>query len=393
MTDPTPPTGPADDRDDRAARAFRDALRQHAEEPEFTPLESPTAGRRRAGLPRWVPVAAAVVLVAAVAIPLVIGQFRGSERSRVPAAAPAERAPADSATAQSRPTTPARSGWRWESYRVLSYQVPDYWGYGYAPRVDWCAGRTDRHPGPFVDLAPERRVVAAIACPRELPVEQLQTFVSVRPVDATDRGWELPVGWAVLSRELAGYLVEVVHTDALATVADQIIASVRPLADVDPNGCPARSALEVDPAGVAADPGPERVSLCQYDLGTSPAQLLASKPLDPEEGRAVTAALAKAPRGSGPDDASCTSPGDTGVLVRQWRGPDAAEVAVRYSGCRGNGIVDRATSRTLTRDACQAVLQPPLVFTTGHGRAGALCAPPARPAGPSATPTPSPSRS
>ncbi len=380
---------PDEDRDDRAERALRDALQQHADEPDFQPMELPKTVVSRSGLPRWLPAAAAVVLVAAVAIPLAISRFSGSSpSSAVPAAAP-ESGPSDAAS-NAEPTASApvsRPGWRWESYRVLSYQVPQRWGYAYAPRADWCADRPKPPSEPFVALAAELMPIRAIGCLGDLPAAYLQTFVSVRPVNQTDRGWNLPAGWtATTSEEVDGYVVEVVHTDAYASVAKQIVASVRPIGAIDPNGCPARSAL--DPkvlnssvAGKALVP----VTLCQYDLATTPAQLVASKPLADNDddldhnARQVLAALAKAPKGSGPDDTSCEVVGDTAVLVRLQDGsvPSlGSDVVVRYSGCQGNGIFTATGSRKLTFEACHAVLQRPLIFTTGFGSAAKLCVPP-----------------
>lgn len=390
---------PDKDRGDRAERAFRDALRHHADEPDFQPLEPPTPARARSGLPRWLPAAAAAVLVAAVAIPLAITQLRGnSPSSAVPAAAP-ERGPGD--TASEAPGTTNRPGWRWESYRVLSYQVPDRWGYAYAPRADWCADRAHPPSEPFVALAAELTPIRAIGCLGDLPASYLQTFVSVRPVDNFNRGWELPAGWrSTTSKAIDGYLVEVVHTKAYASVADQIVASVRAIGEIDPNGCPARSALQPKPgnpavAGRALVP----VSLCQYDLAVSPAQLVASKALaDDDErldysARQVMAALAKAPKGSGPDESTCDAAGDTAVLVRLHDGsiPSlGSEVVVRYSGCQGNGIFTASGSHQLTAEACQAVLQRPLIFTTGHGPAGRLCGAPGERT-PATPPAPTPS--
>ncbi|MFT4224791.1 hypothetical protein [Micropruina sp.] len=388
---------PDEDRGDRAERAFRDALQQHADEPDFQPLELPKTVASRSGLPRWLPVAAAVVLVAAVAIPLAISRFSGSSpSSAVPAAAP-ESTPSDAEPTAS--ALASRPGWRWESYRVLSYQVPDRWGYDFALGTAWCAGRPQRPSEPFVALAPELLPVRAVGCPRNLPAKDLQTFVTVRQVTATDRGWDLPQGWtATTSEEVDGYVVEVVHTDAYATVADQIIASVRPIGAIDPNGCPARSAL--DPkvvnssvAGKASVP----VTLCQYDLASTPGQLVASKALADNDddldynARQVRAALAKAPKGSGPDDTSCEVVGDTAVLVRLQDGsvPSlGSDVVVRYAGCQGNGIFTATGSHKLTFEACHAVLQRPLIFISGHGRAATLCVPPKE-----AVDGPTPSRS
>ncbi|MFT4215874.1 MAG: hypothetical protein QM619_01635 [Micropruina sp.] len=370
MTEPTAPD------DDRAERAFRDALHAHAGEPGFAPLTIlvPTAKERR-GLPRWVPFAAALVLVAAVAIPLVLNRVAGSDTSAVPAVAP-ERASDGPTPTSSAPITAARNGWRWESHRVLSYQVPDRWDYAYAPRADWCAdNEADRPSQPFVDLAPDLGVVRAIGCLGELPAKRLQMFVTVHAAAGFNRGWNMPDGWKVASKEVSGYVIEVVHTDAFATVADQILATVQPLAGIDPNGCPAHSTLESGTIGAAAGNGSLEVSLCQYDLATPTPQLVASKLLDSDAGRTVTAALAAAPKGSGPDSA-CTGAGSTAAMVRQWRGANVTDTVVRYSGCQGNGIVGGSASRKLTRDACEAVLQPPLVFTTGSGEAGKLCIPP-----------------
>ena len=381
-------TEPHETRDERAERAFREGLRQHADEPDFAPLTLPIAARGRPGLPRWLPVAAAVVLLAAVAIPLAIGQFSGggSQTSAVPAGARApEREPGDAASGP--PTVAARTGWRWESYRVLSYQVPDRWGYAFAPRADWCADRPKPPSEPFVALAADRMPIRAIGCPRDLPAKNLQTFVTVRPVTATDRGWDLPQGWtATSSEEVDGYLVEVVHTDTYASVAKQIIASVRPVGAIDPNGCPARSALEPKVVNSSV-PGKALVpvTLCQYDLATTPRQLVASKALADNDddldynARQVMAALAKAPRGNGPDDTSCEAVGDTAVLVRLQDGsvPSlGSDVVVRYAGCQGNGIFTATGSHKLTFEACHAVLQRPLIFISGHGRAAMLCVPP-----------------
>ena len=375
MTDPDQP-------DDRAERAFRDGLRQHADEPDFEPLKLDPGKTSRRRWPRWLPIAAAIVLVAAVAVPLVLNL---RTTGGITAAAPAE---AD-ATADRGSSAAPTPGWRWESYRVLSYQVPTSWGYDWAPTTDWCTGRpVSSQYGAFVDIAPETRAVAMILCPRDIPAEQLRMFVSVRAVDAPDRGWDLPSGWKVASTDLAGYRLEVVHPDDEARVAQEVVASVRPLGDVDANGCSAVSTIRTkeQPGRQPAITDPDRVSLCQFDLAKEPG-LLASKPLTGSEATQVTKALASAPRGSGPDE-SCRATGDTAVLARLWQGTAVQDVFVRYSGCTGNGIFDGTGSRELTGEACHAVMIPPLVFTTGHGEAATMCAPAPTPsASPSGTPT------
>ena len=135
MTDHDPTNQP----DDRAQRALRDTLRSHADGPIFRPLHldvSAAPSPRR--WTRWVPAAAVVALVA-LAVPLVLSQTGGGPSGAVPQQASGETAPAASSQADA-PTMAASGGWRWESYKVLSYQVPTTWGYGYAPDMTEGAG-------------------------------------------------------------------------------------------------------------------------------------------------------------------------------------------------------------------------------------------------------------
>lgn len=366
--------------DDRAEQAFRSALNEHADEPDFQPLQL-TPAKPRARL-RWVPAAAVLAIVAAFAIPAMLN--RTGVASEGSAAAPMQATPADRASPDSVPT--GRPGWRWESYRMLTYQVPASWGYGWAPGSDWCAAGGNATPtGPFVDVAPETRAVRAILCPRDIPPDRLAMFVSVHRADAPNRGWAVPSGWAVASAELSGYTIEVVHPASQRELARQIVATVRPLPQVDGNGCPAASPFggSAIPSAQPSLPGLSRASLCQYDLTSTPA-LLATKSLEAIPAAQLRSILESAPNGSGPDDTSCSSTGDTAVLVRFWSADDQVrDVLVRYSGCGGNGIVTGTTSRELTTEACRAVMAPPITFTSGSGKAGTMCAP---------APTPTPSK-
>ena len=380
---------PADSPDGRAERALRDTLHTHAEAPIFRPLQvdvSAAPSRRR--WTRWVPAAAVVALVA-LAVPLVLSQAGGGPFRAVPANGSGEQAPVASSQADGPSIgSAAASGWRWESYRVLSYQVPTTWGYGYAPDTAWCVGEGRTAYGAIVDLAGETRAVPSILCPRAIPLDRLPMFVSVRAAGAADRGWDLPSGWSVASTELNGYWLEVVHPDNQQEVADEIVASVRPIAEVDPNGCVA-AAAPLQSAQVAS---PDRVSLCQYERGVDH-PLLASTVLTGERAATVVDALTRAPAGSGPDGSSCAVEGavtgETEVIARLWQGSTAQDVRVRYAACEGNGITGLGDSRTLTAEACQAIMVPPIVFTSGKEPAAKLCAPNPTPSAvaPSAKPT------
>ncbi|MCB0893598.1 MAG: hypothetical protein KDB51_17570 [Propionibacteriaceae bacterium] len=379
MTDHDPTNQP----DDRAQRALRDTLRSHADGPIFRPLHldvSAAPSPRR--WTRWVPAAAVVALVA-LAVPLVLSQTGGGPSGAVPQQASGETAPAASSQADA-PTMAASGGWRWESYKVLSYQVPTTWGYGYAPDSAWCVGEGRTAYGPIVDVATETRVVAAILCPRAIPLDRLPMFVSVRAAGAADRGYDLPAGWSAASTELNGYRLEVVHPDAQQQVADEIVASVRPIGAMDPNGCPA-APTSLTPAYDITDP--EAGSLCQYDHTN---QLLASKPLDTAAAADVRTALAAAPNGSGPDEGCSDTRGDTThVVVKLVNDLATQYVTVRYAGCRGNGTTGLGEPRKLTREACQAIMVQPVVFTSGYGTAATLCMPNPTPSAvaPSAKPT------
>lgn len=360
--------------DDRVEKAFRDGLHQHADGPDFRPLQVNETPTKRRSWPRWFPAAAAVAVLAAFAIPAMLN--RGSDG--VGAAIPA-RATASAADRSSTGALPApKQGWRWESYRVLTYQVPTSWGYGMAPGTSWCSGRPSSPAvGAFVDTASELRAVRAILCPRNIPVDRLRMFVSVRAVNATDRGWDLPSGWTVSATVLDGYRLEVVHPAKEQAVAQRIVASVRPLPALDFNGCPSTSPFNgsTPPSAASAFSGLARASLCQYDLETAPA-LVASTSLPAIPAAQLRTILTNAATGSGPDDTSCTSAGDTAVLVRLWSADDRSQdVFVRYSGCVGNGVDDGTTARELTAEVCQAIMTPPLRFTSGHGAAAKLCAP------------------
>ena len=121
--------------------------------------------------------------------------------------------------------------------------------------------------------------------------------------------------------------------------------------------------------------------------------MLASTVLTGERAATVVDALTRAPAGSGPDGSSCAVEGavtgETEVIARLWQGSTAQDVRVRYAACEGNGITGLGDSRTLTAEACQAIMVPPIVFTSGKEPAAKLCAPAPTPSAvaPSAKPT------
>lgn len=353
--------------DDRAEKAFHEALLQHADDPFFQPLY--VAAPHRPTWTRWLPAAAAFLLVAAIAVPLLIGRLHGTgNTSAIPGQAPAGSG-SQAGTAPAVTTVPtATPGWRWESYRVLSYQVPTSWGYAWSPMADWCAVPEDTLYGAFVDVAPDRRATRAIACPRAIPVERLAMFVTVRAENAPDRGWDLPAGWKATETEVGGYVLQVVHPEREQRVALEILGTARPIGDQDPNGCAGVARLQSSEEVADAT----RVSLCQYDLADN-RQLVASTQVFGEAAAETVSALREAPPGSGPDEADCSTVGDTDVIARLWRPQGVQDVNVRYAGCQGNGVTGFGAKRRLTTEVCLVIMTPPITFAGGYGKAGRLC--------------------
>ena len=79
----------------------------------------------------------------------------------------------------------ASGGWRWESYKVLSYQVPTTWGYGYAPDTAWCVGEGRTAYGAIVDLAGETGGNCELTEPGEIVVKHGVTIASPLNLPAT----------------------------------------------------------------------------------------------------------------------------------------------------------------------------------------------------------------
>ncbi|MFZ1411966.1 MAG: hypothetical protein WAS07_10945, partial [Micropruina sp.] len=162
----------------REQRAFGDALRGAAQSPDFAPLRlddvlperAPELSRLRPKRPPWLavlPVAATLMIVAiAGSVLLNLLQRSVPTAGSGTAGAPAEAFPRGSEVrAEDKATgglpTP-NPGWRWVTYRDWALQVPQEWGYGFAPRSDWCVEGRRFGQRPFVDPYGDRVPVRSI---------------------------------------------------------------------------------------------------------------------------------------------------------------------------------------------------------------------------------------
>lgn len=386
-----------DQQPDRAEQAFRDALAQRADEPDFHPLTVPTRQRR----PGWMrPVAAAAAVVVVAGVGFTAARFlTGVPGSGVGTAAgvPAATVAAEGEVDRRQPeAAPPPQSWRQVSFGNVIVGVPDTWGDDFSPGGDWCSSRASHPSRPFVNKARTHRAENAILCEGPITAGQLQTHLLLQwTVAAGPRlPYQLPTGWKVSWASFSEVTVGVVHPDDQQPLADQILGSVTEVT-VDHNGCPVHSDIQSsafgqpDQAeGIGGLASADKVVVCQYDVtrGSSPG-LSASRIVHGNQANQILIAIKAAPLGGGPDDRSqCIGdgPDSTAVVVRITSGETTREVYVYYTSCTHNGFFDGTEARALTAAACQPLIAPPLFISGGWGPAVQLCVP-----DPAPEPTPS----
>ena len=365
---------------DRAERAFRAAI----SELDVPLAPDPAAARRRVRDRRLT----ALAVVATVLVAAAVGglAWRGQTGAVSTAARPA--AEQASPLADSGP-----AGWRSEYYRDIRFEVPASWGYAQPPDSSWCA---DDRRGV---LRPEQRTpyvwlhldypIQTIAC-EEMPPALLSEHVQARvpgPAEDYAEGEIKTAGWWVVTR-FAGSAVLIVTSRDLE-LARRIVASAAVATDAP---CPANSPVagalgSRPPAPIDLDtlPPADSAVLCQYEPAYDPADrelpsLRAVVSLDRDQARNLVDRLTAAPV----NQTSCDPPPDQGrpdiaLQVNLAAGGSTHTVYVAAAGCpsasRGSagGIADGTTLRTLTRNACQALLKPPIVLYSGSGDIGNNC--------------------
>lgn len=370
---------------DAEERAFRDGLRAAADAETFDPLDAAGLTRTSSRPTGWsLAVAAAVVIGVAGLIGAVVLPYLQTAGNATTAGAPAAP-PQDAATAESGPVpapSPAREaglpaaqpGFRWESFRDVVVQVPQDWGYGFAPTSAWCISE-DWPAAPYVDLARGGGMVPAILCEGVMPADKLVAHL-VFSLPGAAPAERLADGWTYQTRELGSVAISVATDADGAALAEQILATAT-VVPVDHNGCQV-SAPDADAGPLSPLAGAPMV-VCLYDHETagSPA-LRASVALEGEAADKAWEAIAAAPVGGGPDAtaATCSELPDATAAPVAFLLVDGRAFRFDFSGCTGNGLDDpspQGAMREVTRELCRALLVPPLWVDTAVGPAAEVC--------------------
>lgn len=382
---------------EREQQAFTDAFRSAADAEGFRPLDpdalTAAARPRRVGRGTWAKgLAAAAAVVVAVAggvlvLPRVLGGGGAGPAGMqaVPASGAAEsgspaetdRAGEDGAVAGTLAggVGDPEPGFRWESYRDVAVQVPQSWGYAYAPGVDHCV-RSSFPTEPYVDLARGPQPTHAILCTDRLADSDQAVHLTFSPL-ADEPPWrEDSTVWRTSTRELGSVRLTVTARAADADLADRILASAIVVpGGVDPNGCPV---VRPDPDPVdLATLAPSRIGVCLYDSADGQDGVLRSSAgLAGESAVEAWDAVLAAPGGGGPDSTAEECTGVPGWPIILVVGDAATPVAATVGGCAGNGVRDAAAAggaRRLTGALCGALLVDPVRIPSGAGPSAALC--------------------
>ena len=223
-----------------------EALRVESEQaPDALGLADAARGRSRARRRTQVSLGALAV-AAAVTVPLaVVGAGGGDDPGTL----------ADGTSASELP--PVEIG-RWESWHGLTVLVPEDWQYG--DQATWCAGggsadtfRITR-PGGMSEMIACTPVSSYGISFQEIEMKDTDEPFDWPVVTQTGEAW--PPSTYVGAHGEDGVLVTVAGPDRQEVV--DVLATVRPVDGVDPNGCGV--ILDVDPR-----PAPETMSVCRYD--------------------------------------------------------------------------------------------------------------------------------
>lgn len=370
--------------------AFRDALRAAADREPFEALDAAVLPRRtnRSG---WSVAAAAAVVVGVVgllgfAVLPYLQQAQTAGTAAVPEAAPAdaggEESPPQMAPAPARDAAlpPPQPGWRWESFRDVAVQVPQEWGYGFAPTSAWCISE-DWTEAPYVDLARGGGMVPAILCEGVIPADKLVPHLVLSEPSAAPAE-SLPDGWSYHRLDVGSVTISVLTDAAGDELAGQILASAV-ISQVDHNGCPA--AVPSGDSGALSQLAGAPLAVCLYDFDAPGVLgLRASVGLTDAAADAAWQAMAAAPPGGGPDDDSASTCQEPTPDPSAGPQPDSVAFVVvdgqafrfAFSGCTGNGLSDPSPGsplREVTSQLCRTLLVPPLWVDTAFGPAAEVC--------------------
>lgn len=293
----------------------------------------------------------------------------------------------------------APEGMRYDYFRDVRVTVPTDWEYGSEPGSDWCVDEDSLPAAPYVSIGGSG-VTLSIGCPAtnqhapgfsgEPPTEHWATHLSLvdaEPDTATQAADQVD-GWWVLREIVGSVSVKAVSRDK--EEAQRLVSSVVEV-DRTAGGCTPRGSIQVgyfprpDPAfDVSTLVDVDRIVVCQYTRlnDADAAGLEATATLHGRSADDVLAAIKASPEGGGPNSPRTCSdelPGDDAYELR-LETPDQTHVMyVFYSVCHGNGFDDGVTRRALTAQACQPLMERPVMIWGGSSGSVELCW---RPSGP-----------
>jgi hypothetical protein len=272
---------------------------------------------------------------------------------------PGPTASAQSSTGQD-PTLPV--GWRWESYGGVEVGVPGDWGWGNGSQRlgQWCVKKKEQIAKPIVG----RPGVSTLAgCPPGGGT-LIQNTGWVVGFDRTPKHAGVQHEGEQTAVRLDGVLVTI---NAPEELRQRIVATIRPVVDVDSYGCPTTHPISGKPQYRPAKPvevtsltNVSTVSVCRFELGEDPRgfepRLVASLRLDGSAAEQAIQQIAKAPLVEGPNNPTrCTasySYGDRRIVLLVQSAVGRTEIVLRYGGrCVPLGFDDGISVRSLTAQA------------------------------------------
>lgn len=271
--------------------------------------------------------AAAVLLVAAVGVPLVISVWPSTWEL-----ADLDPSPDDGTTLE----TALPEGFRTEAWRGVEVGVPDDWGHG--SLAGWCRDGDD--PTPRVDRPGEPEVVDCD--PGLAPGVQFRPEGEPAP--------EVPDGLFAEERVVGGDVVLVVTPEEALT--QQVLETVRAVERADSNGCAAQRAIpRAGKNFPAVDVGSTAVSVCRYAVGVAGPNLVQSERLSILDSVDLREAVDAAPTVVAPQGC-LDGPGEEAVALST----DEGDLAWIHLGrCQG---MDDETTHLLTDDVLFWALSP-----------------------------------
>jgi len=362
--------------DERAERAFRDALSRRVD--GFEPVDTDIPSRRGPGRWRsWGAVAAAGVLVAGTAVGVGFVTRHGGGL-----AGPDGTTTVPSTSQAVSDLPPPDPGWRYESYRDVVVQVPESWGYGPAPRSDWCSsGSGARSPyptEPFVDTVGVTTGLRLIGCteidnpddpdplgmqaPERLWATHLSLGWQADPASDVPDGLTEYDGWTRIVTTVGHARFMLLADEPDLAVAQRIVDSAR-VVELDHNGCDATSPIQEGlfprpehPFDLGTIGRVDAIAVCQYYPRTPAGEpgLIASRLLTGTDANAELGALHVAKIGGGPDTPNTclhSELPDTVIVLRIDPG-SGRDAYVYYDSCVHNGFDDGTNVRELSQDGC-----------------------------------------